>query len=50
VRDAGNDGYTGVLFLYHTLTNQLIVQWTGENLDEDIKVQLERSLLSNIRA
>ena len=49
VAEAGHDGYCGILFLCHHVTKQVVVQWTGSNVDWQSKVNIEDSLYALLK-
>ena len=47
--EAQSEGYRGVTFLYHNMTNDVIVKWIGEGIDQSVKADTESSLLRIIK-
>ena len=47
--DAGADGYTGLTLLYHQSTTQLIIQWTGVDINQSERIEAEQNLLKLLK-
>ena len=43
--DAGSKGYSGLMFLYQHVTDRVIVQWTGQGIDQKAKADTESLIL-----
>ncbi|XP_067941525.1 serine-rich adhesin for platelets-like [Watersipora subatra] len=46
VATAGHEGYSGLLFLCHSISSKVIVQWTGSDVQYDTKCKIESDIYS----
>ena len=44
ILDAKVEGYTGLIFFYHNITNQIIVEWVANNINDRVKSETEKLL------